>query len=81
MLLLSLKIIFCSDTGHQMNSELQEFVFRVSGARHSVGIPARHLLCFWGDCAEFSARPSFYAFQRLSPHPCWDASPREMQRV
>ena len=55
---------------------------RVPGARHSVGIPTRHLLCFWSDCAESPARPSFSPFSPPSQaFPPFSDAPPEMRLV
>ena len=55
---------------------------RVPGARHSVGIPTRHLLCFWSDCAESPARPSFSPFSPPSQaFPPFGDAPPEMRLV
>ena len=63
-------------------SSLKSIVLRVPGARHSVGIPTRHLLCFWSDCAESPARPSFSPFSPPSQaFPPFSDAPPEMRLV
>ena len=63
-------------------SSLKSIVLRVPGARHSVGIPTRHLLCFWSDCAESPARPSFSPFSPPSQaFPPFGDAPPEMRLV